>query len=225
VILTKILHVELWPSPKCAPDGLVQYGNPTFKLFDAGQHLKQTQQSLDGIYKFSGPPAGRAAAAAAANPSSPESMFLWEFRVSESEDAAGPQFVALVTADGRRYTFVTPRRPSGGGGGGGGWGPVEAPRLLLAAIEKPLPGPDALPGRASAPSGDMYLYRVGAPVTGLPQSQRCRGDGTPPPQTARKAGEWQFWVYEKPSCFLAWCRGVWTDERLCENGPNSLRAA
>jgi hypothetical protein len=208
MLLTKIFHVEVWPNPTCATDGTLRYHVPTFKLFDAGQHAKRTQQPrLDSIATFKGRPNGGAAAAA--------SLHLWEFR--EPGNAPGPQFAALAMADGRRFVFAAPRRSTND------WGPSEAPRLLLMSVAKapPLPFTHTLPGTHRAPPSDVYMYRVGEPLAGVPAStppRRCGSGGTVPPAAAKMLGAWQIWLYEKRRCFLGFCLGgIWTDERLCEN--------
>jgi hypothetical protein len=209
MLLTKIFHVEVWPNPTCATDGTLRYHVPTFKLFDAGQHAKRTQQPrLDNIAKFKGRPGGTAARPAA------DSLHFWEFR--EPGNAPGPQFAALAMADGRRYAFAAPQRYNRE------WGPSEAPRLLLMSVKKapPLPFTQTLPGTHRAPPSDVYMYRVGEPLPDLPAStpRRCGSGGTVPPEAANKLGEWQMWLYEKRRCFLGFCLGgIWTDERLCEN--------
>ncbi len=92
------------------------------------------------------------------------------------------------------------------------------------SLARPPPLPpfaQPLPGTDSVPPGPVFMYRVGEPLAGAPVlPQRCRNDGTPPLAAARKAGEWQMWMYEKKSCFLGFCRGgggIWMGERLCEN--------
>jgi hypothetical protein len=223
MILTKIYHVEVWYSPKCTPEGPLEYGSPRFELYDAGQYLKRTQQLLlpANLARFRGRRSGGAA------PPVADAVFYFSFGGSASPEgsASGPQFLLLRPAQDRRrhYTFVTPQLPAGG------FGPDESPRRMFAAIS----GAPAFPGVQSQPAeppGPVLIYRVGAPIT-RPQAtaaaatQNCRGGGGggggASPLKAHKAGEWQFWVYEQPG-FRGSGRGIWTAEQLCEMGPDSL---
>jgi hypothetical protein len=222
--LTKVFHVEASLGYQCfhvrdfflgnpaapggahTPDGIMRYA-PLLSFYDAAPYLANPPDAADGIYKRTGRPAGARALAAGV--------------AGMLHTQAGDRELLLLTIAGGRnttpqlYAFVER-----------GWRTPWHPHAVRWSLFTP--GRVVVPflpwaGRTSLPPSSVYIYRVRAvdkeppPASG---DSYCKVAGRGEPLPPRNNAEWQFWVYERPD-FLG--RGIWTQERLCRNGPDSFR--